>query len=327
MEEDLNDFSFDEKQTKQLMRKAKLWSTIKMVGIVVIATPIIMAGLWYGIIRWSSNQGSQSMQELVWMNEISAPNIHISNQTSGESLFGGVLNTQTYKLIGNKPYIWEPVERTYNLFGNTSRRYGSFGSIQIDQAGSNQFHKYNSYTGDREMFFYHPEISYDSYNNSLSYLKQVEETSVVELGLSFDQAYSYDEIKSLIPLDVQFVWWWVDTYTNDYLDYLKQTGQSIYADSLIIYGFHAEQFTPYGGIDSFITSVEHLRKSSKSFKWYADEVYKSLAGPNNTLEESDVKIIGAVVTGTAEQLKVLQGLPFIKASTFGVISDKKDIPN
>jgi hypothetical protein len=93
----------------------------------------------------------------------------------------------------------------------------------------------------------------------------------LELGLSFDQAYSLDEIKSKLPSDVQVVWWWVDAYTGEYLDYMKQGQSTIHADSFNIYGFHSEQFAPYGGIDSFITSIEQLRKNSKSFKWGADK--------------------------------------------------------
>jgi hypothetical protein len=327
MEEDLNNFSFDEKKTKKLMRKAKLWSTFKMIGIVVILTPIIFVLLWYGFRQWSHNQAQKTMNEIVMFNQISAPNIHISHQTYDSEWFGGEINTKTFKMIGKTPYIWESIERNYSLFGRSSPKFGSYGAIPLDLSESNLINRYNADTGDREMIFYHPEISYDAYKDSLSYLKQVEEASVVELGLSFDQAYSYDEIKSQLPSDVQIVWWWVDAYTNDYLDYMKQTKHVIPADTLLINGFHAEQFEITGGIETFITSVEQLRKNSKSFKWYADEVYKSLAGPNNTLEPSDVKIIGAVATGTANQLKVIQGLPFIKASSFGVISHKRDIPN
>jgi hypothetical protein len=44
---------------------------------------------------------------------------------------------------------------------------------------------------------------------------------IVELGLSFDKAYSLDELQAQLPSDVQFVWWWVDAYTNEYVDYMK----------------------------------------------------------------------------------------------------------
>ncbi|WP_438351065.1 anti sigma factor C-terminal domain-containing protein [Paenibacillus sp. FA6] len=328
MEKDLNHFSFDEKQATKLMRKAKLWSTLKMIGITVIVTPIVFVLLWYGFRSWSLNQAQQTMKEIVMFNEISAPNVHISHQTYDNNWFGGTIKTKTFKWIGNVPYVWESVERKYTLFGRSSRIYGSFGAIPLDlPAESNQFNRYNADTGDREMIFYHPEISYDAYKDIISDLNQVDDTTLVELGLSFDKAYHFDEIKSLVPSDVQFVWWWVDAYTDDYLVYMKQGKQVIPADSMLIYGFHSEQFEITGGIDTFITNVEQLRESSKSFKWAADEIHKSLVGDNQSIEQSDVKIIGAVVTGTSKQLEVLQGQSFIKASTFGVISDKKSVPN
>jgi hypothetical protein len=103
--------------------------------------------------------------------------------------------------------------------------------------------------------------------------------------------------------------------------------QTIRADSSSIYGFHSEQFETYGGMDSFITSIKQLRESGKSYKWAADQVYDSLVGENSTLEKSDIKIIGAIVTGKPQQLIALQGKSIIKASTFGVLSDKIDIKN
>ncbi|MGE7794469.1 hypothetical protein [Lysinibacillus fusiformis] len=44
---------------------------------------------------------------------------------------------------------------------------------------------------------------------------------------------------------------------------------------------------------------------------------------NGIIDKGDVRIIGAVVSGTPEQLKSLQGQTYIKASTFGVISNQK----
>jgi len=331
MDEDLNHFSFDDKQAKKLMRTAKLWSTLKMIGVTVIVTPIVLVLLWYGFRSWSLNQAQKTMDEIVMFNEISAPNVHISHQTYDNNWFGGKIKTKTFKLIGEVPYVWESVESRYTLFGSTPRMYGSFGSIPLDlsqSSESNEMIRYNSDTGDREMIFFHPEVSYDSYKDSISDLNQVGDNTLVELGLSFDKAYSYDEIQKLLPADVQSVWWWVDGYTKEYLKYMKQVKIVLSADGMLMYGFHAEQFEVTGGMDTFITSVEQLRGSSNhSFKWAAGEIHKALAGDNNTLEQIDVKIIGSVVTGTAKQLKALQGLPFIKASTFGVLSDKIPAPN
>lgn len=121
----------------------------------------------------------------------------------------------------------------------------------------------------------------------------------------------------------------MDAYTDERLDFMKQAQGTIAADFPLIYGFHSEQAKPKAQqssepdeIDSFIRNIEHLRKS-KNFEWEANQVYQALIGDNGTLEQSDVKVIGAVVTGTPEQLESLKEKTYIKASTFGVISDRK----
>lgn len=332
MNKDQNSFLFDEKQAKKIMRKAKFWSTIKIVGITIIVTPIVLMILLYGFRQLSSYNAHKTMNDIVWFNEISAPNVHISNETFDPNWFGGEIQMKTYKVLGDRPYIWEPIEGGYNLFGTLSRDHGVSGPIQLEGSESlkesNQLESFNTYTGDREMFFYHPEISYDVYKDSISELKQFEETTLVELGLSFDQAYSFDEIKSKLPPNVQVVWWWVDAYTDERLDFMKQGQDTITANSPFIYGFHSEQSKPkaqqsfHDEIDTFIRNIERLRES-KNFEWETNQVYQSLMGENGTLDQSDVKIIGAVVTGTPKQLGLLQGQTYIKASTFGVISDRK----
>lgn len=331
MNEDQNSFLFDEKLAKKIMRKAKFWSTIKIIGITLIVTPIVFVVLWYGFMQFSSYNADKAMNELVWFNEISGPNVHISNQTYNSNWFGGEIQIKTYKVLGDRPYIWEPIEGDYNLLGTFSRNYGSHGSIQLDGSESliesHQLERFNAHTGDREMFFYHPKISYDAYKDSIGELSQFEETTLVEIGLSFDQEYSFDEIKSKLPPNVQVVWWWVDaSYTDERLDFMKQGQDTITANSPFIYGFHSEQSKPKAQqsqndeVDSFIENIERLREG-KNFEWEIGEVYQSLIGENKTLEQSDVKIIGGVVTGTPKQLELLKGQTYIKGSTFGVVFD------
>ncbi|MEK4327801.1 anti sigma factor C-terminal domain-containing protein [Paenibacillus sp. FSL R7-0297] len=321
-------FIFGGKQAQQLIHKARLRSTLKTIGIIVIVTPIILAVIWYGLYHLRLYQGSKVQSEILWKNEISAPNVHISNQSVKLDSFGGETYNQTYKWLGNKPYIWQPIEESYNLLGRSTGRYGAFGAISLpEQLSTASTHRYNSATGDREMIFYHPEIAYETYEDSISLLKQLEDDTLVELALSFDQAYTLEETRKLIPAGVQPVWFWTDAYTPSYKKYLKETRQTIAADSMIIYGFHGEQFAPYGGVDSFINSVEQLRKHGRNFTWEADQVHQSLAGDNDILEPEDITIIGAVVTGTAKQLEALQNQAYIKGSTFGVVSDTTSLPD
>ncbi|WP_155590757.1 anti sigma factor C-terminal domain-containing protein [Lysinibacillus cavernae] len=333
MNNEQNNFLFDDKQMKKIMRKAKFWSTIKIIGITLIVTPIVLVVLWYGLRYLSLNSAQKVMDDISLFNEISAPNVQISNQVYDDNLIGGKITTTTYKLLGDqhRPYIWQPFESDYNLFGTLTQTYVS-SSIQIEGSESlaetYQFERFNDYTGDREMFFYHPKISYDVYKDKISELTQLDKNTFVELAISFDNAYSFDEIKSKLPSEVQVDWWWVDAYTDDTLDFFKQGQNTIPANSPYIYGFQSEQSKPAprrssnNEVDTFVRNIELLRES-KNFEWETNQVYQSLIGENGTLDKGDVKIIGAVVTGTPKQLELLQGQSYIKASTFGVISNRK----
>ncbi|WNS44637.1 anti sigma factor C-terminal domain-containing protein [Paenibacillus sp. MMS20-IR301] len=325
---DKDHFTFNGKQAQQMIKKAKLRSTLRTIGIIIVVTPVILAAMWYGLYHLRLSQGDKVQSEILWRNEIGAPNVHISNQSVKLDAFGGEVYNQTYKWLGNKPYVWETLEEFYNLSGRSTGRYGAHGAIPLpEQLSAASTYRYNSATGDREMFFYHPQIQYTSYEDSISQLKLLEDNMLVELALSFDRAYKLEEMQTLLPAGIQPVWYWTDAYTNSYKDYLKETGQTIAADSQIIYGFHGMQFAPYGGVDAFINSVEQLRAGGKNYKWAAEQIQESLAGDNNILEPADITIIGVVVTGTAKQLETLQNQPYIKASTFGVVSKSPDIPS
>ncbi|WP_341300884.1 anti sigma factor C-terminal domain-containing protein [Lysinibacillus sp. FSL H8-0500] len=333
MDKEQPNFLFDDKQTKKIMRKAKLWSTIKIVGITILITPIIIVVLLYSLRHASINSAQEVMDDIHLFNEISTPNVQISNQLYDYNLFGGKITTTTYKVLGeqHRPYIWQPLNSDYSLFGKLTQNYIS-SPIQFEGSESlaetSQLERFNEYTGDREMFFYHPKISYDVYKDSISELQQLEENTLVELAISFDTAYHFDEIKNKLPSGVQADWWWVDAFTNDIMAFLEKDQSTIRATSPFIYGFQSEQSKPIAQrslnneVDSFVQHIELLRKS-KNFKWETNQVYQALVGKDGKLESDDIKIIGAVVSGTPEQLMLLKDQPYIKASTFGVISNRK----
>lgn len=51
-------------------------------------------------------------------------------------------------------------------------------------------------------------------------------------------------------------------------------------------------------------------------------IYDIIAGVDGKLTKDDIKVQGVVVTGDVENLKSLRKLPFIKASSIGVVTDK-----
>lgn len=101
MNKEENEFVFDDRQTKKIMRKARFWSTVKMIGITLIVTPIVLIALWYGLRTLSLNSAQKVMDDIHLFNEISGPNVQISNQVYDDHLLGGKITTTTYKVLGS----------------------------------------------------------------------------------------------------------------------------------------------------------------------------------------------------------------------------------
>ena len=89
MNKEENEFLFDDRHTKKIMRKARFWSTVKMIGITLVVTPIVLIALWYGLRALSLNSAQKVMDDIHLFNEISAPNVQISNQVYDDHLLGG----------------------------------------------------------------------------------------------------------------------------------------------------------------------------------------------------------------------------------------------
>ena len=94
----------------------------------------------------------------------------------------------------------------------------------------------------REMRFYLPFMKYENYVNDLKGIGDLK-NKVAEVALSFDKAYTMDEIMGILPKGVQPVWFWVDTYDEKKRDeYVGLTDSKTKAvlnaeKSTLVYGF------------------------------------------------------------------------------------------
>lgn len=325
-------FEFDETSTKRLMKKAKIKSTLKIVAIIIIIVPIVFIVMTYALYQLSQKNASNIDTNARLFEQITRPNVHISTQVINLTLLGGEIKTQTYKLIGNQPYIWDTIEGSYNLLGQYSIDTSASNTIKINSSSSlketNQFTIYNIHNGDREMFFYHPRIVYDKVKDDVYELNKLDSTLSVELALSFDKSYTLEEVKAMIPTNVNKGWYWVDGYSEQLLSFFEEEQDTVSAKSPYMYGF--QDYTPPDGkqigenapneIDAFIYSVNQLY-NNHNFKRKIAPLYDAIVGSNQVLDKEDIKIIGVVVTGSVEELKTLQNQSYIRASTFGVITN------
>ncbi|GKU25324.1 anti-sigma factor C-terminal domain-containing protein [Clostridium folliculivorans] len=210
--------------------------------------------------------------------------------------------------------------------------------------------------GQRKMMFFYPFSDYkDLYRNDLQKLDEVDNKKIAEVALSFDKYYSIEEIGTMIPKGVDITWYWVDTLSDEQKNNILKNDDAdtkniregyngtrkdglfrhiVSEDSAI--GIKAIDLNGYKidkPLDKFIESLYRNNYSKGDLNSINSDQVNYLKKSLNIVQEDasnvtlkyDSKIIktgGIVVTGSVEQLKILKNNPHIKASTFGVISDK-----
>lgn len=239
----------------------------------------------------------------------------------------------SYKNISGQPVKWIDEIYEYDVWGYMSRSHNGNTHLEeelsnIDEAETLQ--DYNIQTMQREMRFYLPFMKYVNYANDLNQIGDLK-NKVAEVALSFDKAYTMDEIMRILPKGVQPVWFWVDTYNEKKRDeYVgltdPKTGAVLNAEkSTLVYGFtgsyakkeeeikmdferHSKEFM--GAMKTLAEDERHMDNAKDSYK----EI-------KNT-KPKDLPIYGVVVTGKIENLQSLQGAPYIKAAVRGVTVEK-----
>jgi len=142
----------------------------------------------------------------------------------------------------------------------------------------------------------------------------------MEILLSFDKAYALEEIKSMLPSGITLNWYWVDTFVENSEDFSNK----LVLDEYDVYGMKT--------LDRQGNSIENPEKDfidvitrSKNNKDYSSEyknLFDILSNGKSKINKEDLKIIGVVVSGDSNSLKVLKYKNYIKAATIGAVADK-----
>ncbi|MGF6949087.1 hypothetical protein QF028_001592 [Neobacillus sp. B4I6] len=312
-----------------LVKKARRKTILRNTIISLIVSLLILIVGYIGNLQLLYKSGNDALRDISLFKEITGPNIYESGYQQNFGLFNGSLVYHTYKVIEGKPVIWNNNTFKFNILGNFSQFPGNYSPIQINHPLTQKeklsyYIPYNSQTGQREMLFYHPAIDYGKYINDLPLLEGMDNQSLVEMGISFDQKYSLEEIKKMLPSNVQPVWFWVDTYSEKELHKTENLfdGDKIPESTDMVYGFGPGIENRKVSEQEFLSSIETgLNVKGKYYNEYK-RIYDNLRKDKKKPMKRDVKIIGVVVTGTSENVKSLKGQKFIKATTLGAVTDK-----
>lgn len=317
------------KKFKKAIRRAKRFSTMKIVFICV--SIIIVLGIGTRLIGeyMAEKNLSMYMRKMDNYSILGGPNEFAGMNNTYKTWFSGKSEYKTFKHINEKRVYTGSHGIEYNLFG-IKHNSGNGALISETKMTEEEVHylpRYND-MGQKLMEFYYPYVNYgDKYKNDLRVLDDIDDNKYMEMAISFDKAYSIDEVNKMIPDSIKLTWYWIDIY-----DDLMKENQKYHINKQED-GLRVEQYPDICYENSafgFKTINEYGEKIDKPEERFINflkdsemiRIYDKIAGEDKKLTEDDIKVQGIVVIGDAENLRELRNMPFIKASSIGIITDK-----
>ncbi|SHI88079.1 Sigma factor regulator N-terminal [Desulfosporosinus lacus DSM 15449] len=310
------DEMFDDEKLTMAIKKRIRKSSIKMIFISLVVITVAFIAIYFANLAITHKLSN----EIFGFNEnnikLHVPNGYISKSTDSMGFLVGRSDYTVSRDVAAKPVVLENKVSAYGLLTplvlGRSQGVGSFaGEWSVDYWEN----------GYRKMIFFNPEISYKEYKNDLDELDKVSSDKLIELGLSFDKPYIATDMPTILPL-VKISWYWVDAFRKEDSDRHKKQATENDGKATYIREDDALGVSVYHDLKDFNEGYNNLRellKSSKDNKY--NEIYNELVAKGYT-DSSNVPILGVIVYGTKDELKLLIDNPHIKASSFGVVVDK-----
>lgn len=319
---DIDNF-LDEKKLKRSIRRAKIKLTIK---IICISTLVFILGSLINN-KLSLKYSNMSYEKEEAVVKLTIPNGYISESSDFLGLLGGTSFKKISKNIGGKNVIINDSITKFKINGEQDNNtYGrvSGGRYSISE---NEWPVYTNKYGYKKLRFFHPELDYKEYQNDLNNIEKIPDGKIIELAISFDRAYSIYELNILQSKlkNVEIKWLWLDEFTNEKMEEYKyeinnydSKAAGIEEGEVIgIECYNSKYFNRDDYNEKYDELIDFLNKSP-----YINhkELYNEIMARGMTSAD-DAEILGIVVHGTKEELKEIVGLPIIKASSFGIITD------
>lgn len=301
-------FSF-EKNEKNLITKAKRKSTIRMASIsglvsLMVLTLIVLVKLQ--VTPWLLNK-EMIAQETYY--EVHGANLFVGPWEESIQIIGSKATAPQYKLLDGRPVYRGEISNDSDKF-----------EVHLSP---NEYETYR-YLGGKVMNFIHPEVKINQVPNELKNIDVFRDHQMIEMGLSFDRAYSLDEVKAMLPKDLPLQWAWIDVYSDEEVDSLQasESPANVFMENEVI-GFSMVDetgITLEDPVKKFMEAVMYGKNHTGPYKRDMKTLYETLS-KQGEVDETNIKVIGAVVVGEKEALKQIQNEPSIRASSVGAVVD------
>ncbi|MRH44155.1 hypothetical protein GH741_16050 [Aquibacillus halophilus] len=308
---------FDEKKSTdrftETIRKAQRKTILRNILISFSVSVVLFISLF---LLWSfamEYRKNQAIYDVRLYDSISNPNVGTAGyQVITNGITNGILEYGQYKIIDGKPIDWGEKKLSYSIFGALHRFAGDYSPIQIEKEQGGDGRKYHRETKQLLMEFYHPDVEYSTMINDFPRIANMTENLSAEMAVSFTERVSPEQVRDMIPEGVSLQWYWVASHQDVEDD--PHYDQSYSGDSL--YGFdHREDLVDE---EMFINNIKS-GVSKEDGKYYENfnQLFNYVRGNNEEISPNQVTVLGAVITGTPENLLKMKEISIIRTGVLG----------
>ncbi|GLC89598.1 anti-sigma factor [Lysinibacillus piscis] len=286
---------------QRALKKAKLKQLLIIIIVSLIVVTVSLAIL-YKAGNYFAAKGSNRLHDQLFLhNAIAEPNIQIDSQvTSNQSTFGGNIITNRSKNINGYVVPWSTLTSSYGWIKNavdTNELVPGF------YWSDTSFYEYDKQTKNKFATFFHPDIKdyFIEIPNDIEAVSTMEDY-VVEMAISFDKPYTFEEIKTQIPDNLNIAWLYMTSPIFD-----ESKGPS----GAQIYGFVPSDI-PADMYDEFVKNLQNYDKSKQN------DAIQAFLKDNKNKSFAEIKILGVMLTGQTKNFAALKGQTFIRGASVGV---------
>lgn len=308
-----NELFQSDKEFSKLVKKARRKSLLRNILISISVTIILFGGLlWMGTYRMYKKAEETHAYDYRWQ-FVKGANVENDGSITTNTPFSTIVTTARNKKIDGVIVPWGEHVKVYSVFGSSSAVQASanLGSGTRED-GRNPLY----FLGERVMEFYYPTGTYPVLPDDRALLDDIQEHQVVEMAFSFDQAYSINEVRE--TFSDQLAWYWVNAASL-----LEKDGAEQPVSGEDAYGFisRTEEMNE-DAAERFLKQVEWLQREGAS-QQEAQRLYDVLSDSGKIKPAPEnLRITGAVVTGTPKELKKFAEEPIVRAAVLGATADK-----
>ncbi|MCM3324777.1 anti sigma factor C-terminal domain-containing protein [Cytobacillus kochii] len=309
--DDLFDFS---KSEKNIIQNAKRKSYMRMTGVSVLVSVLIVVLLILLKLQITPFLLNKELAAKEAYYEVYGANTYLSPWDEQVKVIGSTAVATQYKLLNGRPVF----KREIALDSTPYETY-----IQPNP------NKAYTYYGQNVMNFYHPQIAYDSVADDGSSLSNMPDSKLIEMGISFDKAYTVDEVLKMLPEGATLHWYWLDTFSKrDVLNMQKsiqphaETPAHIFTEDEVVgistFSNTGEKYE--NPLKEFMESVTFGMRNHGEYKDEMAGIFESITS-NGKMAQDKIRIIGVVVVGDSKAISKLSKAPFTRSSSLGAITD------